>query len=102
MSFSEISETEMMLHGYGLTVAEMFYRLPDHPSILNSFIWQGYDLQPEYPRLTRFIEFWQREIDGALHSVRFAHRKLIAPGKWRKVTHDIHIEDEVFTRWPTC
>ena len=38
------NETELMLRGYGLTTAELFYRLPDHRSVLNSFIWQEYDL----------------------------------------------------------
>jgi uncharacterized protein Usg len=83
------SETELMLRGYGLTTAEMFYRMPDHPSVLNTFIWQDYDLAPDYPRLFKFIEFWQDEIEGALHSVRFAHRKQISPGDWRHVTHEV-------------
>ena len=77
------SETELMLRGYGLTTAELFYRMPDYLSVLNSFIWQDYDLAPDHPRLFRFIEFWQSEIEGPLHSVRFTHRKLIGPGEWR-------------------
>ncbi|KPQ06729.1 MAG: Usg protein, probable subunit of phosphoribosylanthranilate isomerase [Rhodobacteraceae bacterium HLUCCA12] len=76
-------ETELMLKGYGLTTAEFFYRLPDYRSVLNSYIWQDYDLAPDYPRLFDFIEFWQREIEGPLHSVRFTHRKMIGPGEWR-------------------
>ena len=37
----EISETELMLKGYGLTTAEFYYRMPDYTSVLNSFIWQA-------------------------------------------------------------
>ncbi|WP_226781054.1 usg protein [Oceaniglobus trochenteri] len=81
----QMSETEMMLKGYGLTTAEMFYRMPDFTSVLNTFIWQDYDLAPDHPRLFKFIEFWRNEIEGALHSVRFTHRKMIAPGQWRNV-----------------
>jgi uncharacterized protein Usg len=81
-----MTETEMMLKGYGLTTAEMLYRMPDHPHVLNVFTWQDYDLAPDHPRLFKFIEFWQSEIDGPLHSVRFSHRKAIAPGEWRNVT----------------
>ena len=83
------NETELMLRGYGLTTAELFYRLPDHRSVLNSFIWQEYDLAPDHPRLFAFIEFWQKNIEGPLHSVRFTHRKLISAGEWRHVTHEI-------------
>ena len=78
------NETELMLKGYGLTTAELYYRMPDHRHVLNSFIWQEYDLAPDHPRLFEFIEFWQREIEGPLHSVRFTHRKMIGPGRWSR------------------
>jgi uncharacterized protein Usg len=82
-------ETEMMLRGYGLTTAEMFYRMPDYPSVLNTFIWQDYDLAPDHDRLMGFIDFWKAEIEGRLHSVRFTHRRLIAPGEWRNVVGEM-------------
>jgi uncharacterized protein Usg len=80
------TETELMLKGYGLTTAEMIYRMPDHRHVLNTFVWQEYDLAPDYPRLFEFIEFWHDAIEGPLHSVRFVHRKMISPGEWRNVT----------------
>ena len=83
------TETELMLKGYGLTTAEMFYRMPDFQSVLQTFVWQDYDLAPDHPRLMKFIDFWKAEIEGALHSVRFTHRKLIAPGEWRNVVGEI-------------
>ena len=80
------SPSELMLEGYGLTTAEVFYRMPDFRSVLNSFVWQQYDLAPDYPRLFRFIEFWQERIEGPLHSVRFTHRRMLSSGEWRNVT----------------
>lgn len=41
------SEVALMLKGYGLTTAEMIYRMPDHRNVLNSFVWQDYDLAPD-------------------------------------------------------
>jgi len=79
------TDTELMLKGYGLTTAEMFYRMPDHCHVLNTFVWQVYDLAPDHPRLFKFIAFWQSEIDGPLHSVRFTHRKMVGAGEWRNV-----------------
>lgn len=84
------SETELMMKGYGLTTAEMFYHMPDHPHVLNTFIWQDYDLAPDHDKLLNFISFWQEELDGPLHSVRFVHRKMISAGKWRHVTGEFH------------
>jgi uncharacterized protein Usg len=87
----QANETERMLRGYGLTTAELYYRMPDYRNVLNSFIWQEYDLAPDYPELFRFIEFWQGNIEGPLHSVRFTHRKLIAPGEWRNVVGEFRV-----------
>lgn len=65
------------LDGYGLTTAEIRYRLPDHPSLLQLYVWQDYDLAPDFPELIAFLRYWQSELDGALHSVRVGHRRLI-------------------------
>ena len=73
------------LDGYRLTVAEIFYRLPDHPSLLQTFIWQDYDLVPKYPVLHGFLTFWRENLDGELHSVRVASREVIAPDDIRVV-----------------
>jgi uncharacterized protein Usg len=85
------TETELMLKGFGLTTAELFYRMPDYRNVLNSFVWQEYDLAPDYPKLFGFIEFWQEKIEGPLHSVRFTHRKMIAPGEWRNVVGEFRL-----------
>ncbi|MEY8802769.1 usg protein [Leisingera sp. XS_AS12] len=87
----ETTETELMLKGYGLTTAELTYHMPDYTHVLNTFVWQQYDLLPDHPRLFEFIEFWQREIDGPLHSVRFSHRKMIGPNEWRNVVGEFPI-----------
>lgn len=87
----ERTETELMLAGYGLTTAEFYYRMPDFQNVLNTFIWQEYDLAPDHPRLFKFIEYWHDEIEGPLHSVKFVHRKLIAAGEWRNVEGEFHL-----------
>jgi uncharacterized protein Usg len=83
---ADMTETELMLRGYGLTTAEFFYRMPDHQSILNSLGLQFYDLAPKHPRLYELIAFWREHLDGPLHSVRYTHQKLIRPGEWRNVS----------------
>lgn len=79
------SEMELMLRGYGLTTAEILYRLPDHPSVLQTFLWQQYDLAPKFPVLTGFLEFWRAKLEGPLHSIRYTHKKQISPSEWRTV-----------------
>ncbi len=87
----ETHPVELMLKGYGLTTAEMIYRMPDHIHVLNTFVWQDYDLAPDYPRLFEFIEFWQDSIEGPLHSVRFTHRKQLSAGEWRHVVGEFEV-----------
>jgi uncharacterized protein Usg len=76
------------LAGYSLTTAEILYRLPDHPSLLQSYIWQEYDIHPRFPRLQDFLAFWSRNLDGKLYRVTVAHKKLIAPTELRLIAAD--------------
>jgi uncharacterized protein Usg len=69
------------IQGYGLTTAHIFYRRPDHPWLLQSFIWQDYDLCPKFPELHRFLSFWRTSLEGPLHSVTVAHSRLIRPAE---------------------
>ncbi len=77
------TDFEKRLLGYGLLTAEILYRIPDHPGLLQSFLWQTEDMAPKFPELTRFLKFWEREIDGAIHTVRIAHQNLIEPVDFR-------------------
>jgi uncharacterized protein Usg len=74
---------ELQLQGYRLTTAEILYRLPDHPTLLQTYIWQELDLVPDFPVLKRFLNFWERKIDGRLHSVRVCNARVISPGEAR-------------------
>ncbi|CUB00508.1 usg protein [Pannonibacter indicus] len=65
--------------GYGLLTAEILYRMPDHPALLQSFLWQTEDKAPTFPELRRFLAFWEREIQAFIHTVRLAHQDLIGP-----------------------
>jgi len=73
----------LQLKDYRLTTAEILYRLPDHPEILQSYVWQEMDLAPRYPVLRKFLDFWSRELDGKLHSVRVGSAHLIGPPRYR-------------------
>lgn len=70
---------ESRLRGYSLTTAEIFYHMPDHPAVLQSYIWQEFDLAPKFPILNHFLQFWEHNLEGRLHSVRVAARGLISP-----------------------
>ncbi|MGD0719588.1 MAG: usg protein [Roseiarcus sp.] len=77
------------LEGFSLTTAEILYRLPDHPALLQSYVWQEYDLAPRFPALRKFLAFWREKLDGPVHSVRVAHSALIKPAEIRNVCADM-------------
>jgi uncharacterized protein Usg len=73
----------LQLKDYRLTTAVILYRMPDHPGLLQSYIWQQMDVAPGYPELRKFLDFWRRELDGEVHSVRVASAKLMRPPSYR-------------------
>jgi uncharacterized protein Usg len=81
----------LQLRDFRLTTAEILYHMPDHPGLLQTYLWQELDQAPDYPVLRRFLDFWQRNLDGKLHSVRLASQTLITPGELRHATADFRL-----------
>ena len=81
----------LQLNDYRLTTAQILYRLPDHPSLLQTYVWQDYDLCPRFPALKRFLAFWLETLEGPLHSVTVAHARLIRPAEIRAVNGEFRL-----------
>ena len=84
------SDLALQLRGWRLATAEVLYYLPDHPTLLQSFVWQTLDLAPQYPRIHRFLDFWRREIDAVIHSVQLASGEMLAPGRIKTADIVLH------------
>lgn len=80
-----------MLAGFSLTTAEILYRLPDHPSLLQSYVWQDYDLHPRFPKLKAFLDFWTAKLEGKLFKVTVAHSGLIRPAELKLVGAELKL-----------
>ncbi len=78
------SDFRRQLDGYG-------YRLPDHPALLQTYVWQDYDLCPRFPALNRFLAFWLEKLEGPLFSVTVAHSRLIRPAEIRAVNGEFRL-----------
>ena len=75
----------LQLRDYRLTTARIYYHLPDHPAVLQTYVWQEYDRAPKFPKLRRFLTFWRNSLEGKLHSVEVASVSLVQPSGWRHV-----------------
>lgn len=79
-----MSVLSLQLKDYRLTTAEILYHMPDHPHLLQTYVWQDYDLSPEFPQLRRFLDFWSHNLEGKLHSVKVASKRLIGQAELQK------------------
>jgi len=71
--------------GYGLTTAEIVYRRPDRPWLLQTYAGRTTDMFPNFPALKDFLAFWETKLEGPLFAVTVAHSKLIKPAELRAV-----------------
>ncbi|WP_425907091.1 usg protein [Nitrobacter sp. TKz-YC02] len=71
--------------GYGLTTAEIVYRRPDRRWLLQTYVWQDYDLFPSFPALQDFLAFWEKSLEGPLFAVTVTHSKLVKPTELRAI-----------------
>lgn len=79
------------LQGHRLITAEIIYRLPDHPALLQTYVWQSLDIAPRFPKLRGFLCFWEENLEGALHIVRVASRQLVRPAEFRFVNGELRL-----------
>ena len=78
------SALQKQLQGYRLTTAEILLpTCPTIPACCSPTSGRISTSTPRYPVLRRFLEFWSREIEGPLHSVRVGSVKLIQPARWK-------------------
>jgi uncharacterized protein Usg len=82
------SDFSRQLRGERLTTAEVIYYMPDHPALLQSFLWQTLDFPPDFPKVHKFLIFWRREIDAVIHSVTCSAAGLVSPARL-EVARDI-------------
>ena len=82
----------LILGEFRLTTAEILYHLPDHPHLLQSYIWQDYDLAPKFPALKKFLDFWTRELEGPLHTVTIGSMELIKPSEFSHLDCELTLQ----------
>src|ERR1051325_3512367 len=85
------TDFQKQVNGYGLTTAHILYRRPDHRWLLQSYVWQAYDLFPDFAELIKFLNFWRETLEGPLHSEQEPHRQLIKPAELRTVNGEFRL-----------
>ena len=62
----------MIIRNKVIATVDILYWMPDYQDILQQFIWQTTDVNPEYPRVHKFLNFWKENIDAVIAEVKIA------------------------------
>lgn len=77
----------------GVATLEVFYYMPDHPSLLaQSFVWQTLDYYPIFPRVRRFLDHWREDIEAVIREINLSHDLARAQDTLRIVTETFTIQ----------
>ena len=60
---------EVLLHKNVLVLVYVFYWMPDYENVLQEFIWQTKDIEPTYPRVNKFLNYWKDNVDAVINEV---------------------------------
>lgn len=77
---------------FRLTTIQIIYYLPDYRSILQEFLWQTLDKAPEYPRMHKFLRYWEENIEAPIYSAKIANVEIISPANVAYVTKEYQIK----------
>jgi uncharacterized protein Usg len=67
----------MILRRKSIVTVDILYWMPDYTNVLQEFVWQTSDIVPEYPRVHRFLNYWQENIEAVISEVRIADAETI-------------------------
>ena len=55
-----------ILKRWTIASVQVVYYMPDYLNLVNEFIWQTKDRQPDYPRIGEFLDHWDKNIEGPI------------------------------------
>ena len=55
-----------------IVTLNVLYWMPDYTHILQEFIWQTADVRPGYPRVHKFLNYWDDNIEAVISEVNIA------------------------------
>ena len=62
----------MIIRKKSLVTVDILYWMPDYENILQQFIWQTKDVVPDIPRVHKFLNYWNDNIEAVISEVKVA------------------------------
>ena len=76
------------INRWELTTIHVYYWMTDYRHILNLFSFQDNDIPPEYPRMQRFVKYWEENIEARIKEIQIGS---INQSNIRRVDKYFHI-----------
>ena len=73
-----------------LTTIQIYYYIPDYQSLLQEFMWQTIDCQPNFPRTHQFLEHWRNHIEARIHTIYLAHTDFWGQTTFKNITKEFN------------
>ena len=72
-----------------LTLIQIYYYMPDYPSVINEFSWQTIDIYPRFPRMKRFLDYWHHSIEAAINEIYLGYTDpYYGANYFKNITHE--------------
>lgn len=75
----------LILNKIQIITIDILYWMPDHPHILQQFVWQTEDQIPEYLRAKKFLNYWKNNIDAKIHQICIAQNEKYLSQKFTSI-----------------
>ncbi len=98
MDFQDLSEMERQAHILNfphLVTMEVIYHMPDHPDILQSFLWQNEDIVPDYPKAKTFVEHWIENIEAKINRILLGHKQDTLPPEYLFADYEFNLKTDL-------
>lgn len=59
----------MLIRTKKSVIINVLYFLPDHPSLLQEFIWNYNDIVPELRETHKFLNYWHNNIEATINQI---------------------------------
>ena len=56
-----------------IVTISIFYYRPDATYLVNEFVWQTFDIVPEYPRIRKFLDHWRTDVQARIQEIYLLH-----------------------------
>tara|TARA_R110002074_G_scaffold175356_1_gene338552 strand:- start:64 stop:318 length:255 start_codon:yes stop_codon:yes gene_type:complete len=56
-----------------IVTLDILYYMPDYENLVQTFVWQTNDITPDFPRIHKFLDYWDEHIEAKIAEANIAY-----------------------------